>query len=705
MNIKNYLKYTALALIVFIPIFLAIDYFLNLKINTLKNDKYTTVAQNLKNLTQQLIDDKVYTTLNIAIALSENNSYKRYLLGEKEEALNLREISQKIKDYSNFKNTWIHLIDKNGVSRYRSWTSKKDDNILHARKELIPLLKAPKVTSVISVGIFDLTFKSIVPIYEEEKFIGLIEVITKFNSIAKELEKSGIDLVILVDKRYKQQIKKPFTKLFIDDYYIANLNAKKHLSDIIKKDISRFISLDDYDILEDKLFLTTLKINDFENKPMAYIVLFENYDSIYLDGIRSIEQFIKVIGILITITILALFGAYYYFNKSRYTKTLEAEVKQRTKELDNLIKRYKQIFDDSHVVKLIVDPQTSQVFDANKTALKFYGYSKEKIRQLKSEDINIDLGETKNKEDIYSQIIKNEKNIFIFKHKLANGEIRDVEVYSSSIDIDDKTYIYSIIRDVTEDIKIKKEYEEKQKLFYKQAKMASMGEMLENIAHQWRQPLSTITTAASGIKLRKEFDSLDNQFFEDSLDIVLKSANYLSQTIEDFRNFFKHSNSVEKFHIHIVLHESLNILKLKLQANNINVVIKDNCNDEIHGYKNELIQVFLNILNNCIDAFKQLEQKEKLILINCNRIGKALVVTIQDNANGIDENILEKVFEPYFTTKHKSQGTGIGLYMSEQIVNKHFKGELTAQNNSFIFKGNEYYGASFLIKLPLEMDE
>lgn len=230
-----------------------------------------------------------------------------------------------------------------------------------------------------------------------------------------------------------------------------------------------------------------------------------------------------------------------------------------------------------------------------------------------------------------------------------------------------------------------------------------MGEMLENIAHQWRQPLSTITTASSGIKIKKEFDSLDDVFFNDSLDIILKSANFLSQTIEDFRNFFKHSEIIEEFSTIDVLEDSLNILKLKLQSNNIKVDIQNKTQEKLQGYKNELIQVFLNILNNSVDAFKTSDVENKLIQIIIYTKNNYICIDIQDNASGIDEEIIEKIFEPYFTTKHKSQGTGIGLYMSEQIIEKHFDGKIIVKNSNFQCNSKEFYGANFKILLPLNV--
>ena len=229
--------------------------------------------------------------------------------------------------------------------------------------------------------------------------------------------------------------------------------------------------------------------------------------------------------------------------------------------------------------------------------------------------------------------------------------------------------------------------------------MASMGEMLENIAHQWRQPLSTITTAASGAKVKKEFGQLDDEFFFDSIDLIVKSSNYLSQTIEDFRDFFKQSKEKENFDIVDIINHSIKISNL---PKDIIIDLKTE-NITINGYKNEFIQVLLNLINNSKDAFKTRKIKDKIIKIKIKKINNDIVFTFFDNAGGIDEDKLEKIFEPYYTTKHKSQGTGIGLYMSEQIIVKHFKGHMSVNNLHFNYKGKDYFGAYFKIVIPLSL--
>jgi len=694
MSNKPKKSYLLLLILSSLLIFIIVDNFLSKKIEGLTHDKYAFAEYNLKEQLSEAINNKKSSTLNIAIALSENGSYKDFLKYEKNFDIDLKKVSLKIKNNSNFKNVWIHLIDKNGISKYRSWSKIKNDNISLVRPELPSLLKNPKISSVISVGIFDMTFKSIVPVYDKEEFLGFIEVVTKINSIVEDFKRRDIHIVALVDKKYKKQIIKPFTKEFINNYYVTNINAKKELKDILRDNIEDYINIDKYKLINN-YFVTTYTLKDINDQNMSYFVIFKDIKSIDLKDIHEFENFIRLIGILIGCFIITVLIAIYFYNKAKYTSILEKDVKERTKELNDLTKRYHQIFEGSKAIKLIIDPINRNIIDVNNAAVEFYGYRKDYFLKLKSKEL--DNLSQESFRLIQKEILENRQNIFIQKHKVKSGEIKDVEVYASPIQINQKVYIYALIRDITNELKAKEELEKKQKLFYQQSKMASMGEMIENIAHQWRQPLSTITTAASGTKIKKDFGELDDEFFNDSIDTILKSANYLSHTIDDFRDFFKQSKNKEEFELLPIIKNSIKLANLK----NKDIEIIINCPDiKILGYKNELIQVFLNILNNAKDALREIKDIAKVIKIDVKKAEDKVIFSITDNAGGVDENNLEKVFEPYFTTKHKAQGTGIGLYMSEQIITKHFKGEIDVQNLNFVYKNKDYFGANFKIIIP-----
>ena len=258
----------------------------------------------------------------------------------------------------------------------------------------------------------------------------------------------------------------------------------------------------------------------------------------------------------------------------------------------------------------------------------------------------------------------------------------------------------------------------KDMILYQQSKMASMGEMIGNIAHQWRQPLNLISTATSRIKLEDELGILTKEAQEDSISAILKSTKYLSQTIDDFREFFNPNKIAIEFTTKELYEKTIQLTSSRFSNKNIQLI--QNIEDiKVITYENELIQAIINILNNAIDAFDRNEQNEKIILFkikrepsckikdcetpNCSEFEKEgnMIITIKDNAGGIPKENIEKVFEAYFTTKHQSQGTGIGLYMTYQIIQKHLEGFINVENKTFEYKGKEYKGAEFSIIIPL----
>ncbi len=250
------------------------------------------------------------------------------------------------------------------------------------------------------------------------------------------------------------------------------------------------------------------------------------------------------------------------------------------------------------------------------------------------------------------------------------------------------------------------ELKDKNDMLFQQSKMAAMGEMIGNIAHQWRQPLSSISTAASGMKVQKEFGTLSDEDFEESIDNIVDATQHLSGTIDDFRNFFHSSKDQTDFSLTQIIDNSLKLVQSTFKSHDLEV-IKD-INEEImlYGYDRELTQAILNILNNAEDVLEQNNKDErKIIQISVKKDSEFAIIEIIDNAKGIPENIIDRIFEPYFTTKGKDKGTGIGLYMTRQIVIEHMAGNLTVKNDNFMIDNTQYNGAKFSIYLPLEKIE
>ncbi|AQW80646.1 PAS sensor-containing two-component system histidine kinase [Campylobacter pinnipediorum subsp. pinnipediorum] len=228
--------------------------------------------------------------------------------------------------------------------------------------------------------------------------------------------------------------------------------------------------------------------------------------------------------------------------------------------------------------------------------------------------------------------------------------------------------------------------EEQTKIILTQSRLASMGEMIANIAHQWRQPLNELSITL--FKMSKDKNKF-NESYEKCKNIIKNMSN----TIEDFRNFFSTSKAPEAFLISDALHDSIMMLQGTFEKKHINVSINTDFDTEVFGYKSKLTQVILNILNNAKDACIERDIKNKQIKITTSQEQDLAVISICDNAGGISDEIIDKIFEPYFTTKHSSQGTGIGLCMSKLIIDK-LKGVIIIKN-----KDN---GACFSIKIPIK---
>ena len=545
----------------------------------LLNEKYKTITQAIQDKSISLIQTKKNATLAIALTLAEDERVKDILINNESGDYNLDKLSQKMRDYTDFKNVWFHIINKEGFSVYRSWTDNKNDKIKNFRLDLQELLKNPKIQNTISVGIYDITFKSIIPLYKNEEFIGILESITHFNSITRELRQAhDAEPIILVNSIFTKQLKEnSFTKIFVQNHYVANLSVSKDILDYLEdKDINKFIDIKEYIIKDGKLIINMPIVEN--GIKLADILIFKDINKIDVSEIMEFKKhafFYLIVFILFLCFTIFIIG--------------------------------------------------------------YYQYSK------KLKELNIILQQT-----VDDEIFKND---------------------------------------------------EKNKILFQQNKMASMGEMIGNIAHQWRQPLSIITVAASSIKLKKELGILEEKDCEESFSHIIETANYLSNTIDDFQYYFSPNKNKNSFNTQELIDKSLKLHSIDFKEKNINV-IKNINNLYIVTFENELLQVIMNILNNAKDELSK-KDIEKYIFIDAYKENGNYIINIKDNAGGINDEIIDRIFEPYFTTKHKSKGTGIGLYMCQEIIVKHINGTIQAFNEKYEYKNKKFVGARFEIVIPL----
>lgn len=233
------------------------------------------------------------------------------------------------------------------------------------------------------------------------------------------------------------------------------------------------------------------------------------------------------------------------------------------------------------------------------------------------------------------------------------------------------------------DSKVKYEINKRRKqeqMLLHQSRLAAMGEMVGNIAHQWRQPLNALSIIIQNIQLSYKIDKLTDDFMKKSVDDSLDLTLMMSKTIDDFRNFFEPTKNKTSISLNDIVYECVKIIGNSYENKNITLNIEKNLLSNIYIHKNELIQVILNLLNNAKDALNENNIKNPCVNINFFEDESTQSIHISDNAGGIPEEIINKIFEPYFSTKTKKNGTGLGLYICKSIIEKYSNGKLIVTN-------------------------
>jgi len=238
-----------------------------------------------------------------------------------------------------------------------------------------------------------------------------------------------------------------------------------------------------------------------------------------------------------------------------------------------------------------------------------------------------------------------------------------------------------------------KENQQKDRIMYQQARLATMGEMIGNIAHQWRQPLNIMALIMQDFYISGQLGTLDDEKLEKEYARANTVLQYMSSTIDDFRTFFKHNEEGEVFSINSAINSVIALVSKGLEHNKITIDVAVDEEIAVFGYRNEFVQALINIINNAREAVIT-NADEGFIHIGVETDDSNVYIQVNDNGGGINDKAIDKIFEPYFTTKHKTQGTGLGLYMTHQIIVGNMNGSIMVENRG--------EGTSFKITLPKE---
>ena len=412
------------------------------------------------------------------------------------------------------------------------------------------------------------------------------------------------------------------------------------------------------------------------------------------------------------IFIFAMIFSYFIFKK---IKKLEEDLLDSKDELEHSLRRLHEIM-DAVPVRIFWKDKEGRYLGANNLLLHDAGFEFES-QIIGKNDYDMPWKDSQAKDYIQDdrKVMQSGVAKLQFEETQTTPEGKTITLLTSKVPLKDKygntIGILGVYNDITQIKQMENDLRTKEKLIYQQSKMAAMGEMLENIAHQWRQPLSLISTSASGVQLQHEFKQLDDAYLLEAMQRIIDSTQHLSDTINDFRDYFKPDKEKVTFPVIEVVEKSLMLLSSKFKNREIIVVNKIE-DITFYGYENELVQCVMNILKNSSDALEKLSEQERVVILQTNQseccftsdnekcTQKCDELIITDNAGGIPESIMDRIFEPYFTTKHQLQGTGIGLYMTREMIEHHMNGSISVKNVEVNHNGKTYKGAQFIIALP-----
>lgn len=330
----------------------------------------------------------------------------------------------------------------------------------------------------------------------------------------------------------------------------------------------------------------------------------------------------------------------------------------------------------------------------NEQACTELGYSKETLQSMNAFDIAEGLSPSQWPEH-FDDLRQKGSFTFEVRHRRKDGSTFPVEINAHYVEYLGEGYNLSFVRDISERKAAEQIMREQEQMILAQSRHAAMGEMISMIAHQWRQPLTVIAMAASNILIDIEMGEFETREIEERAKNVIKQTKHLSQTIDDFRDFFRPNKGLELVDLKDVMSDAQKILGKSLENLEIVISVKIKHSYKIKTYPRELLQVYINLISNAKDSLIGSRTIEPKIDIAMTDEKEKIITTICDNGGGIDATIIGKIFDPYFTTKMEQTGTGLGLYMSKTIIEKHLQGELTAYNTQ--------KGACFKIVMPMEL--
>ncbi len=321
------------------------------KRDALALSKHIVQVESMHQKLSSMVLQKQKSTVAMALSIASNKELSKSIYDKNIDTDYFKNLIEKFRKNTLYKNIWIQVLDKDLISLYRSWSDKKGDNLSNIREDLVSASLTKKVTYSVSVGKFDLSIKAIVPLFIDKNFIGIIEVISHFNSISKQLKKSNIDSAVVLKKEYREQLKFPFTNIFIDDYYVANFDVPKSVMEYLKINGVENYFNNSYKI-ENGLIVTSYELKNRNNAPIAYYIMFKKIDSISNMDLEFFMFKWLTFGIIVVMSIAIIISTMLFFGNRRQKRY------------------YKSIIDSTSNIVIINDKQS--ILDVNKIFFKYF---------------------------------------------------------------------------------------------------------------------------------------------------------------------------------------------------------------------------------------------------------------------------------------------------------------------------------------------
>ncbi len=405
-----------------------------------------------------------------------------------------------------------------------------------------------------------------------------------------------------------------------------------------------------------------------------------------------------------------------------YVNSIGRNVTNQVEMLENIREKeqnYREIFDGVIEGIIIYCVSQNKIVDINNSVCEIFGYSKEELigKDMNFLTINTEPYTMSDLNQYIKQIKISSQESFQWCSKKRDGTTIWLDINLKFTTVGGKFRFLVVLRDITEkcglETKLKElndklmekveievaKNREKDRLMFHQAKYAQMGEMISMIAHQWRQPLNAINASIIDLKVKLELDGeVDLNDLLEKSNFIENQSTKMSQTITDFMNFFKPVKVKDYFQFIDILNDISGIVGTQLRNREIDFIFSGDLHKSIFGFRNEMEHVLLNLIVNARDAFEDNPRiSNKKIQISITNFQDSVLIEVTDNAGGINEDILDRVFDPYFTTKEQGKGSGIGLYMTRSIIERSFGGVISVENINA--------GARFSIKIPINEDK